>query len=217
MISFSYLHHRLKLFIPLYVLFIKPFFDRLGAVFLLTITSPFIFILILVMFIVNNGKVWFIQARPGKGEKLFNVIKFKTMNDDRDQSGNLLPDAKRLTTMGKIIRKTSIDELPQLFNVVKGEMSFVGPRPLLAEYLPLYNLEQRKRHLVNPGITGWAQVNGRNSISWQQKFNYDIWYVNNISFLLDLKIILLTAVQVFKAKGINSATSATIEKFNGKN
>ena len=149
------------------------------------------------------------------GGKIFKVVKFRTMNDSRDERGDLLPDETRLTWIGNVIRKTSLDELPQLFNVLKGDMSIVGPRPLLIEYLPLYNEEQKKRHEVKPGITGWAQVNGRNAISWPQKFAYDVWYVNHQSFGLDLKILFLTVVKVFKAEGISSETSVTMEKFKG--
>src|SRR5688572_4293387 len=167
------------------------------------------------IFIVNRRKVWFAQERPGKNGRLFTVIKYKTMTDERDQQGMLLPDAQRLTPVGKFVRKTSIDELPQLFNVLLGHMSFVGPRPLLKEYLPLYSKDQQRRHLVKPGITGWAQVNGRNMLSWQQKFAYDTWYVDHISFALDFKILFLTAVKVFKAEGISSESSLTMEKFRG--
>jgi len=163
----------------------------------------------------NKGKVWFLQSRPGKGGKLFKVIKFKTMSDEHDSSGALLPDDKRLTVIGKFIRKTSLDELPQLINVLKGDLSMVGPRPLLEEYLSLYNEQQHKRHEVKPGITGWAQVNGRNTVAWKERFEMDVWYVNHISFLLDLKILLLTVLKVFKAEGISSGTSATMEKFKG--
>jgi undecaprenyl phosphate N,N'-diacetylbacillosamine 1-phosphate transferase len=166
--------------------------------------------------VANKGNVFFVQTRPGYREKLFNVVKFKTMTDEKDQNGKLLPDEKRLTPVGKIIRKTSLDELPQLLNVLKGDMSFVGPRPLLVEYLPLYSAGQRRRHLVKPGITGWAQVNGRNAISWRQKFEYDQWYVDHVSFLLDLKILFMTAGKVLTAKGISSETSATMERFTGK-
>ncbi len=165
--------------------------------------------------IANHGKVWFVQERPGKNGKLFTVIKFKTMTDDCDSNGILLPDDQRLTTVGKFVRKTSIDEIPQLFNVLLGHMSLVGPRPLLKEYLPLYNSEQKRRHLVKPGITGWAQVNGRNTLSWQQKFAYDAWYVDNVSFALDIKILFLTVIKVFKAEGISSESSLTMEKFRG--
>ena len=155
------------------------------------------------------------QERPGRNGKLFTVIKFKTMTDERDKNGNLLPDDRRLTSMGKFVRKTSLDEIPQLFNVLLGHMSFVGPRPLLKEYLPLYNEAQRRRHLVKPGITGWAQVNGRNTLSWQQKFTYDTWYVDHMSFALDIKILFLTVIKVFKAEGISSESSLTMEKFRG--
>jgi undecaprenyl phosphate N,N'-diacetylbacillosamine 1-phosphate transferase len=186
-----------------------------SAFVILLITSPVWLLTILFLAISNKGIIWFTQSRPGKGGKLFTVIKFRTMNNARNENGELLPDEARLTWIGNIIRKTSLDELPQLFNVLKGEMSIVGPRPLLADYLPLYNHEQRKRHNVMPGITGWAQVNGRNAISWQQKFALDVWYVDHQSFELDLKILFLTIVKVFKAEGISSATSVTMEKFRG--
>lgn len=163
----------------------------------------------------NNGKVWFTQLRPGRNEQIFKVIKFRTMTEARDHQGNLLPDEERLTRLGKFIRKTSLDELPQLINVVKGEMSIVGPRPLLVEYLPLYDGKQKRRHEVTPGITGWAQVNGRNAISWQQKFSLDVWYVEHQSFWLDIKILFLTIMKVVKSEGISSETSVTMEKFRG--
>jgi len=165
--------------------------------------------------IANRGKVWFTQSRPGKEGNIFTVVKFKTMNDARNEQGELLPDDVRLTWIGNFIRKTSLDELPQLFNVLKGDMSIVGPRPLLVEYLPLYNDIQKRRHEVKPGITGWAQVNGRNAIGWEQKFAYDVWYVDHQSFGLDLKILFLTVAKVFKAEGISSGTSVTMEKFRG--
>ena len=199
----------------LYTSFVKPFFDAVCSFTILVLASPVIFLVMVLLFIVNKGQVWFRQERPGKNEKIFTVIKFKTMSDARDQQGNLLPDSKRLTALGSFIRKTSLDELPQLVNVLKGDMSFVGPRPLLVEYLPLYNDEQRRRHLVRPGITGWAQVNGRNTVSWPQKFAFDVWYVDRISFWLDIKILFLTVLKVFKAEGISSTTSATMEKFHG--
>jgi lipopolysaccharide/colanic/teichoic acid biosynthesis glycosyltransferase len=168
--------------------------------------------------IVNKGNnPFFCQRRPGKNGKVFNLIKFKTMTDDIDSEGNLLSDEKRLTKLGSFIRKTSLDEIPQLINILKTDMSFIGPRPLLVEYLPLYNDEQKKRHLIKPGITGWAQVNGRNAISWQKKLELDVWYVENISFLLDLKIIYLTFKKVTASEGINSTTHVTMEKFNGNN
>ncbi len=165
--------------------------------------------------IANKGNPFFFQRRPGKNGKIFTIVKFKTMNDAKDEKGNLLPDDKRLTAIGKMIRKTSIDEIPQLWNVLKGDMSLVGPRPLLPEYLELYNEFQKRRHEVRPGITGWAQVNGRNAVSWQQKFEYDVWYVDNISFWLDIKILLLTIKKVFKSEGIAADGAATIGRFKG--
>jgi undecaprenyl phosphate N,N'-diacetylbacillosamine 1-phosphate transferase len=199
----------------MYRQFIKPLFDKIFALIALLLTSPFVLISMMLLMIANRGKIWFIQQRPGKAGKIFKVIKFKTMTDARDQQGNLLSDDHRLTAIGKLIRKTSLDELPQLVNVLKGDMSFVGPRPLLVEYLSFYSAEQAKRHDVTPGITGWAQVNGRNAISWEQKFKYDVWYVEHLSFWLDLKILFLTVLKVFKAEGINSASSVTMEKFRG--
>ncbi len=194
---------------------IKPLIDFSIALVLISITLPISLLLIIILTVSNAGKPFFFQLRPGKNEKIFKVVKFKTMNDRKDRNGNLLPDADRLTSFGKFVRKTSLDELPQFFNVLIGNMSLIGPRPLLVEYLPLYNNEQRKRHLVKPGITGWAQINGRNSISWQQKFDFDVWYVNNVSFALDMKILFLTLKKVVKSDGINSQTSATMEKFTG--
>ena len=166
----------------------------------------------------NKGAgVFFLQPRPGRNGKIFKVIKFKTMTDERDAEGNLLPDEVRLTKVGRFVRSTSIDELPQLWNVIKGDMSLIGPRPLLVQYLPLYSPEQARRHEVRPGITGWAQVNGRNSISWKQKFEYDVWYVDHLSFALDLKIIFLTIKKVFVREGISHEGLATMEPFNGHN
>lgn len=166
----------------------------------------------------NKGAgVFFLQPRPGRNGKIFKVIKFKTMTDERDAQGNLLPDEVRLTKVGRFVRSTSIDELPQLWNVIKGDMSLIGPRPLLVQYLPLYSPEQARRHEVRPGITGWAQVNGRNSISWKQKFEYDVWYVDHLSFGLDVKIILLTIKKVFVREGISHEGMATMEPFNGHN
>jgi lipopolysaccharide/colanic/teichoic acid biosynthesis glycosyltransferase len=182
-----------------------------GFIILLPVFLP---VTILLCFF-NNGKPFFVQERPGKNERLFRIIKFKTMNDKLDVQGNLLPDAERLTPVGSFVRKTSLDEIPQLLNVIKGDMSLVGPRPLLTTYLPLYDIEQKRRHAVRPGITGWAQVNGRNAISWQQKFEYDVWYVDHCSFLLDIKILFLTVLKVFKSEGISSETSVTMEKFEG--
>ncbi len=199
----------------MYRYFVKPFFDKLSALIVLIISSPLLLLVMIILAISNKGNVWFIQARPGKDEKLFRLIKFKTMSDDRDAEGELLPDEQRLYGIGKFIRKTSMDELPQLINVLKGDMSIVGPRPLLVEYLPLYNEDQKRRHEVKPGITGWAQVNGRNTISWPQKFAYDVWYVNRQSFVLDLKILVKTLLKVFKAEGISSESSVTMERFKG--
>jgi undecaprenyl phosphate N,N'-diacetylbacillosamine 1-phosphate transferase len=194
---------------------IKPFFDFLFAGLILLLAFPIVFIPCILLAFANRGKIFFIQPRPGLHGKIFHVIKFKTMNDEKDQKGNLLPDDIRLTHIGKFIRATSLDEIPQLLNVLKGDMSFVGPRPLLVEYLSLYNAQQSKRHQVKPGITGWAQVNGRNAISWQKKFEFDVWYVKNQSFLLDLKILFLTIFKVFKAEGISSESTLTMEKFTG--
>lgn len=187
----------------------------LFALLALLIASPVFLIVALLLAAFQNGKVLFKQKRPGRDAKVFLLIKFKTMRDDVDANGELLPDEQRLTWIGKMVRKTSMDEIPQLLNIIKGDMSFVGPRPLLIEYLPLYNDRQKKRHEVTPGISGWAQVNGRNTISWEQKFEYDIWYVKHQSFLLDLKIIFMTIFKVFKAEGISSEGVATMEKFKG--
>jgi len=183
----------------------------------LIVISPVFVIITIIMFFANNGKPFFFQSRHGKNEKIFRVIKFKTMNDKKDEKENLLPDAQRMTKIGNFVRSTSLDEIPQLLNVIKGDMSLIGPRPLLVEYLPLYNAEQKRRHEVRAGITGWTAVNGRNAISWQQKFEYDVWYVDNISFMLDIKILFLTIKKVFVKEGISSKTSATMEKFKGNN
>ena len=164
--------------------------------------------------ITNKGEPFFFQRRPGKNDKIFKIIKFKTMNDEKDKNGDLLPDDKRMSRVGKIVRKTSIDEIPQLFNVLKGEMSIIGPRPLIPEYLPFYDEEQKKRHLVKPGITGWAQVNGRNTISWDDKFKYDVWYVNNLSLRLDLKIIFLTFKKIIKTNEISAEGHPTMPRFD---
>jgi undecaprenyl phosphate N,N'-diacetylbacillosamine 1-phosphate transferase len=195
----------------------KRLFDIMISLTLLVFLSPIFFLVFIVLFIANNGKSLFLQDRPGIHGKIFKLIKFKTMTDKKDNNGNLLTDTDRITIIGKFIRKTSLDELPQLFNVLKGDMSLIGPRPLLEQYLPLYNETQRRRHEVKPGITGWAQVNGRNTISWQQKFEYDVWYVDNISFWLDIKILLLTIRKVFKSEGINQNNEATMEAFTGNN
>jgi len=195
--------------------FFKPLLDFIISLLAFIILSPVFLIIVLILLIANRGKSFFFQKRPGKNGKIFKVMKFKTMNDKRYKNGDLLPDEKRLTVMGEFIRKTSLDEIPQLLNVIKGDMSLIGPRPLLVEYLPLYSEIQKRRHEVKPGITGWAQVNGRNTISWEKKFDMDVWYVDHVSFLLDLKIFLLTIKKVFKSEGINSATAATMEPFTG--
>ncbi|EAJ3620029.1 undecaprenyl phosphate N,N'-diacetylbacillosamine 1-phosphate transferase [Campylobacter coli] len=194
----------------------KRIFDFVLALFLLVLFSPLILITALLLKITQGGVI-FTQNRPGLNEKIFKIYKFKTMSDERDEKGELLSDELRLKAFGKIVRSLSLDELLQLFNVLKGDMSFVGPRPLLVEYLPLYNEEQKLRHKVRPGITGWAQVNGRNAISWQKKFELDVYYVKNISFLLDLKIMFLTALKVLKRSGVSKEGHVTTEKFNGKN
>lgn len=176
----------------------------------------FVFLIVtIILFIQNNGKPFFFQKRPGKNGKVFKVIKFKTMTDKRGSDGLLLPDEERLSAAGSLIRKTSLDEIPQLLNVMKGDMSLVGPRPLLVEYMPLYNKIQQRRHCVKPGITGWAQINGRNAISWDKKFEYDVWYVDHLSFALDVKILCMTVTKVFKSEGISADGHVTMQKFRG--
>lgn len=199
----------------MYRLIIKSIIDFCVSLVILIVLFPILIGASVLLFIANDGKPFFFQLRPGKNGQLFKIIKFKTMNDKRDSDGNLLPDAYRLTKIGKFVRKTSLDELPQLLNVIKGDMSLIGPRPLLPEYLPLYNETQKRRHIVKPGITGWAQVNGRNAISWSQKFEYDVWYVDNLSFLLDCKIVFLTIKKVFKREGISAENSVSAEAFKG--
>jgi lipopolysaccharide/colanic/teichoic acid biosynthesis glycosyltransferase len=199
----------------MYKLFFKRVIDFLVSLTVFILLFPVLLIVTLLLTFANNGKPFFFQLRPGKNEKLFKIIKFKTMNDKKDSDGNLLLDAYRLTKIGLFVRKTSLDELPQLINVLKGEMSLVGPRPLLPQYLPLYTSFQNRRHDVKPGITGWAQVKGRNAISWQHKFDYDVWYVDKISFILDVKIMLLTLKKVFKSEGINNEGKNTTEAFKG--
>ena len=201
----------------MYLSFFKRLFDLLLSLIAFVLMLPLFFGVTVFLSIANGGQPFFIQTRPGKRGRLFKVIKFKTMNNCRDESGNLLPDAERLTPVGRFIRKTSLDEIPQLLNVLKGDMSLIGPRPLLVEYLPLYNEEQKKRHALRPGITGWAQIHGRNAISWQKKFEYDVWYVNNVSFLLDLKILFLTIKKVFVREGISQEGQATMEFFKVNN
>ncbi len=201
----------------MYTKIIKPFFDFSIAFISLLFLSPIFLIVTISLFIANNGKPFFFQKRPGKKEKIYRIIKFKTMTDATDSNGKILPDKQRLTSIGQFVRKTSLDEIPQLINVIKGDMSLVGPRPLLPEYLPLYNTQQKKRHLVLPGITGWAQVNGRNAISWEQKFEYDVWYVKRQSFLLDVKILFRTVKKVLISEGVSQEGEATIQPFKGTN
>ena len=185
----------------MYKNFIKPAIDFVLALVGFLFLSPVFVLVTIGLFFANDGKPFFFQLRPGKDGKIFKIIKFKTMTDKKDENGNLLPDADRLTKIGSFVRKTSLDEIPQLLNVIKGDMSLVGPRPLLPKYLELYNDFQRRRNEVKPGITGWAQVNGRNSISWEKKFEYDVWYVDNVSFLLDIKILIMTVLKVEKSEG----------------
>jgi len=194
----------------------KRAFDLVCSLAALIVLSPLLIVLIVCLFFANKGAgVFFTQLRPGKDEKIFRVVKFKTMTDQMSRKGILLSDNKRITKIGRFIRSTSLDELPQLFNVVTGDMSLIGPRPLLVEYLPLYSKEQARRHLVRPGITGWAQVNGRNTVEWKQKFVYDVWYVDHLSFMRDIKILILTVKKVFMREGISSETSDTMEAFKG--
>ena len=200
----------------MYRVLIKRLLDFFVSLIVLLILSPVLIILSVWLYFVNEGAgVFFTQDRPGKNNKIFRLVKFKTMNDKRDKDGKLLPDGERLTKAGRLVRSTSLDEIPQLINVLKGDMSLIGPRPLLIKYLPLYNAEQARRHEVRPGITGWAQVNGRNAISWEEKFKLDVWYVDHVSFLLDIKILLKTVYNVIKREGISSDTSATMEAFKG--
>ena len=202
----------------MYQHFFKRLIDFTIVLIALLCIWPILLIITIWLHFANKGAgAFFTQERPGKNGKIFKVIKFKTMTDERDADGNLLPDTDRLTKVGRFVRSTSIDELPQLFNVLKGDMALIGPRPLLPQYLPLYNKVQARRHNVRPGITGWAQVNGRNAISWTKKFELDVWYVDHLSFLLDLKILFLTIKKVFLRADINSATDATMEDFDGTN
>lgn len=184
---------------------------------LLVLSLPLAAVTLWLHFANKGAGAFFLQERPGKDGKIFKVVKFKTMTDERDAQGNLLPDAQRLTKVGRFVRSTSIDELPQLWNVLKGDMSLIGPRPLLVQYLPLYSKEQARRHEVRPGITGWAQCHGRNAISWQKKFELDVWYVDHISFLTDCKVLFITIAKVIKRVDISSDTSVTIEDFDGNN
>lgn len=199
----------------MYKNYLKRFFDFVFSLMGITLLLPIFLVVMVGLFLSNDGKPFFFQLRPGKNGKIFKIIKFKTMNDKKDSNGNLLSDAERLTAIGSFVRKTSLDEIPQLINVLKGDMSLIGPRPLLVQYLPLYNEHQARRHEVRPGITGWAQVNGRNAISWNQKFDYDVWYIENISFILDFKIFFLTAKKVFIREGVSADGHVTIEPFQG--
>ena len=201
----------------MYKHFFKRVFDFIIALVALILLSPIFLIVMIGLYFANQGKPFFFQARPGLNEKIFKIIKFKTMNDKKDANGNLLSDAERLTPIGAFVRKTSLDELPQLINVLKGDMAIIGPRPLLPQYLPLYSETQKSRHNVRPGITGWAQVNGRNAISWSKKFKLDVWYVDNISLILDVKIFFLTIKKVFVREGISQEGQVTMEAFNGNN
>ncbi len=199
----------------MYKVYFKPLLDCVVSLLGIVVLSPIFLVILICLFISNNGKVFFVQNRPGKNEKIFKIIKFRTMNNKKDAHGNLLPDAERLTYLGKIVRKTSLDEIPQLINVLKGDMSLIGPRPLLPEYLSLYNERQKKRHTVKPGITGWAQINGRNAVEWNKKFEFDVWYIENLSFILDLQILFLTLKKVVKLEGINREGVATNISFTG--
>ncbi|MCP1997433.1 sugar transferase [Flavobacterium sp. HSC-61S13] len=199
----------------MYKHFLKRILDFFAALIGLLLLSPIFIIVTIGLFFANSGKPFFFQRRPGKDERIFSIVKFKTMNDKKGADGQLLSDAERLTPIGAFVRKTSLDEIPQLINVLNGDMSLIGPRPLLVQYLPLYNDKQKKRHQVRPGITGWAQVNGRNAISWEQKFELDVWYVDHLSLLLDIKIFILTLKKVFIREGISADGQATMEAFKG--
>ena len=200
----------------LYRHFFKRFFDIILSLLALIVLSPLLLILALLVRIKLGKPVLFSQKRPGKDEKIFTLYKFRTMTDQKDSKGNLLPDGERLPSFGKFLRSTSLDELPELFNILRGDMSIVGPRPLLVQYLTRYSKEQKRRHEIRPGFTGWAQINGRNAISWEEKFSYDVWYVDNLTLWLDVKIILKTLVIVCKRSGINSGNSETMEEFVGE-
>lgn len=196
---------------------IKPLLDFVVAFLVLVFMLPVILFVVLFLGLANKGNPFFLQLRPGKNGKLFKIIKFKTMTDERDEKGQLLPDQARLTLVGQLVRKTSLDEVPQLLNVIAGDMSLVGPRPLLPEYLELYDQHQKQRHLVKPGITGWAQVNGRNAITWNRKFDLDVWYVHNLSFAVDVKIVWKTFFKVVSSQGVSQENMATAEPFKGSN
>lgn len=200
---------------PLYRNLFKRTIDFIVSLIAFCLLFPIFIIVTALLFIANEGSPFFVQPRPGKNGRIFKLIKFKTMNDKKDAAGRLLPDAERLTAVGGFIRKTSLDEIPQLINVIKGEMSLIGPRPLLVEYLPLYSATQQRRHEVRPGITGWAQVNGRNAIGWQQKFELDVWYVDHVNLLLDCKIVLSTLMKVVKSEGVSHQGHVSMTKFTG--
>lgn len=199
----------------MYKNYLKRLFDFFLSTIGFIIISPIFLNVVILLTIANKGKPFFFQLRPGKNEKIFKVIKFKTMTDKKGSDRELLPDSERLTAIGSFVRKTSLDEIPQLLNVIMGDMSLIGPRPLLIQYLPLYSETQKRRHEVRPGISGWAQVNGRNTISWEQKFEYDVWYVDHLTFIIDIKIIFMTILKVFRSEGINAKGQATIKAFNG--
>ncbi len=201
----------------MYAIFFKRLIDIIISLSVLIVLSPIIIIVAFILFFVNKTQPFFFQERPGLHQKKICIVKFKSMNDQKDVAGNLLPDVKRITKFGNFIRKTSLDELPQLFNVLKGDMSLIGPRPLLFKYIPLFNEEQNRRHEVKPGITGWAQVNGRNSIRWNEKFMYDVYYVDHLSFALDMKIIWLTVKKVFNGDGVNQSDARPMMPFDGTN
>ena len=202
----------------MYKHFFKRFFDFWVALFFVLLSSPLLIVTAIWLHFANKGAgAWFLQERPGLHGKIFKIIKFKTMTDERDAEGNLLPDEQRLTKVGKFVRSTSIDELPQLINVLKGDMALIGPRPLLPQYLPLYSPEQARRHEVRPGISGWAQCHGRNAISWTEKFKLDVWYVDHVSLMTDLKVIWITIMKVLNRADISQAGNATMEAFNGTN
>lgn len=199
----------------MYAKYFKRVFDFIVSLLVFILASPIILLTTLALLFANGGKPFFFQSRPGKNEEIFRIVKFKTMNDKRDAHGSLLPDEQRLTSIGAFVRKFSIDELPQMINVLKGDMSLIGPRPLLVEYLPLYSKEQQRRHHIRPGITGWAQVNGRNTVDWKSKFEMDVWYVDHLSFKLDVKILFLTIKKVLVSEGISGEGTVTMQKFKG--
>jgi len=198
-----------------YISLVKPLLDKALSLALLLLLMPILLLLSILIYIKMGRPIFFKQKRPGKNEKIFTIFKFRTMSNETDDKGKLLSDDLRLHGLGAFIRSSSLDELPQLFNILKGEMSFIGPRPLLIEYLDLYNEEQKKRHLITPGMSGWAQINGRNAISWKSKFEYDVFYVKNASFLLDVKIVYLTLIKIFKRDGVNAKNEVTTTAFKG--